>query len=364
MLTQTLALFVDAYRELNSRRLFWLVLVISAAVAGIFALVGIDERGIVVLGWSLELPLFNTRVITRETFYKMVFSNLGFQFWLTWLATILALVSTAGIFPEFVSAGSIELSLARPIGRMRLFLTKFASGLLFVAIQVTLFSVASFLVIGVRGDAWIWKVFLSIPLVLVFFSYLFCVCVLIGLVTRSAIASLLLTLLIWGAIVIVHGGETAILQARIWKKHEVARLEAAMAAQNASGTRVQEVQDEGRERQSAELEEQRRSLATWNTAHGIVFALKTALPKTSETMELLERWIIDWGELEAFREAASSTRRVRGRPNDRGFGSDKVAQELERTLRARSAWWVLGTSLGFEAVVLGLGAWIFCRRDF
>jgi hypothetical protein len=31
---------------------------------------------------------------------------------------------------------------------------------------------------------------------------------------------------------------------------------------------------------------------------------------------------------------------------------------------ARSVRWVLGTSLAFEAVVLGLGAWVFCRRDY
>lgn len=362
MLTQTLALFVDAYRELNSRRLFWLVLLISGAVAGVFALIGIDERGIMVLGWSLELPIFNTRVITPATFYKMMFSNLGFQFWLTWLATILALVSTAGIFPEFVSAGSIELSLSRPIGRLRLFLTKFTTGLLFVAIQVTLFSAASFLVIGVRGDAWIWKIFLAIPLVLIFFSYLFSVCVLIGLLTRSAIASLLLTLLIWGAVVLVHGGETAILRARIWKQQEVARIQETVASRGASTSTEQGAEDLARQR--SELDEQRESLSTWRTAHRLTFALKTVLPKTTETMELLERSIIDWGELEGFREAATSSRRSRGRGNDRGFGSDQVNQELERTLRSRSAWWVLGTSLGFEVAVLALGAWIFCRRDF
>jgi hypothetical protein len=33
-------------------------------------------------------------------------------------------------------------------------------------------------------------------------------------------------------------------------------------------------------------------------------------------------------------------------------------------MRDRSLWWVVGTSLLFEAFILGIGAWIFSRRDF
>jgi hypothetical protein len=40
------------------------------------------------------------------------------------------------------------------------------------------------------------------------------------------------------------------------------------------------------------------------------------------------------------------------------------ARKLDELLRQRSAGWILGTSCGFEAVVLGLSAWLFCRRDY
>jgi hypothetical protein len=33
-------------------------------------------------------------------------------------------------------------------------------------------------------------------------------------------------------------------------------------------------------------------------------------------------------------------------------------------LNKRPIWWIVGTSLGFEAVVLAVAAWIFCRRDY
>jgi hypothetical protein len=38
--------------------------------------------------------------------------------------------------------------------------------------------------------------------------------------------------------------------------------------------------------------------------------------------------------------------------------------EVNNQLRDRSVSWIVGTSLLFEAAVLGLAAWIFHRRDF
>jgi len=52
-------------------------------------------------------------------------------------------------------------------------------------------------VLGIRGGVWEPGLFISIPIVVIFFSYLFAICVLLGLITKSTIASLLLTLLIW-----------------------------------------------------------------------------------------------------------------------------------------------------------------------
>ena len=43
----------------------------------------------------------------------------------------------------------------------------------------------------------------------------------------------------------------------------------------------------------------------------------------------------------------------------------RIAQQMtEEEQRQRSGWWIIGTSLGFEAAVVGLAAMIFCRRDY
>ena len=54
-LIQTGAMFVDAYRELNSKKMFWIVLILSAVVVIGFAGVGIDDKGLTLFGMSLPL---------------------------------------------------------------------------------------------------------------------------------------------------------------------------------------------------------------------------------------------------------------------------------------------------------------------
>ena len=40
MLTQTLALLLDAYRELNAKKLFWITMILSGVIVLAFAAVG------------------------------------------------------------------------------------------------------------------------------------------------------------------------------------------------------------------------------------------------------------------------------------------------------------------------------------
>ncbi len=210
-MNQTLAIFVDAYRELNAKKLFWITLILSACAMGIFALFGVNGKGFSFLWW--QFPISNE--IAPADVYLWAFSTFGIGFWLTFCSAILALISTAFIFPDFLTGGSVDLYLSKPMSRWRLFLTKYFSGLLFVALQVAAFTVASFLVMGLRGGIWMPSIFLMIPIVVCFFSYLFSVCVLFGVWTRSTIAALLFTGLFWGLIWATHKTETFLLTIQI-----------------------------------------------------------------------------------------------------------------------------------------------------
>ena len=66
--TQTIALFVDAYRELNARKLFWIALALNALVVGVIASLGINENGITVIIWELDTRGLNSSIFPPEQF--------------------------------------------------------------------------------------------------------------------------------------------------------------------------------------------------------------------------------------------------------------------------------------------------------
>lgn len=394
-LRQTGALFFDAYRELNARKLFWVVLGLSWLIALSFAAVGINQEGITVLWWEVPLPLFNLSVLPNKAmFYKFLFFSLGFNFWLTWFATILALISTASIIPEFVAGGSVDMLLSKPVGRARLFLTKYITGLLFAGIQVAAFSLAAFLVIGIRGEEWVFSLFLAIPLVVLFFSYIYVISAFVGLLTRSTIASILAALAFWFLAIFPAGAtEMILLEQRVTYDQAVLILstereaqQAALeqqAAREAAGepavVEETEANSGRRNRQRAarpvtpemlatteeRLEAAERDRKAWNNRHAWAFAVKTILPKTTETMGLLERRLIAVGDMDTFTQNAAQ----QGFVQDKQVHGIRIAQRaiqraIEDELRSRSLWWIIGTSLLFQGAVLGLASWIFARRDF
>jgi ABC-type transport system involved in multi-copper enzyme maturation permease subunit len=424
-MTQTWAIFYDAYRSLNAKKMFWVVLWLSGLVAAAFACVGINQRGLKILVWQFDTPPLSTKEVAPAVFYKLIFAEFGISVWLAWLASILALISTAGIFPDLLNSGSIHLLISKPIGRLRLFFTQYAGGLLFVTLQVTLFTLACFLVIGLRGGAWEPVLFLAVPVVVCFFSYLFSVCVLVGLATRSTLAALLLTLLFWFLTAVVGGAEVFLLRAQTQGKYDnfppgavrVYSPDSQIPPGQAGGNRpaapqplskpghvpkgptdedAAGEQDAGRvpraigrallkavagpstEGEKKALKEappaaptfrpapkksppfpagkpdasgQKETSAKLKLAYDIVYGLKTVLPKTGETIGLLERSLYRLADIPSGALGQPQRRQV-------------AEREVIETIRKRSPWWVVGTSLGFEAVVLCCAAWIFYRRDY
>jgi len=389
-LTQTWALCVDAYRELNNKRLFWITLILSLLVVLAFAFVGINDRGITVFGTQFDNVAWSTRIIPAGTFYKFIFTEIAIPWWLGLIATVLALVSVCSVFPDFVSGGSIDLYLSKPIGRLRLFITKYLTSLMFVALQVLIFSVGSIILIGLKSGTWEPRILLAVPLVTLFFSYLFSVCVLLGIVTRSPLASLLITILFWVMLFVVHSTEGALLFFKSTKDQQVEDQKRLIAANQAMVEKTASADGDGpatspwdfqlkaQQARLPELERDAEKLAYW---HSLFWRVKAPLPKTSETVDLMSRWLVERDPLqkaqaesrqqqEARRERRRAERGVPTRPAGDVQNATwdpenpQVVTRVQTEIDARSAAWIIGSSLAFEAAVLALAAWIFCRRDF
>ena len=379
--TQTKALLVDAYRDLNARKMFWVVLFLNVIVIAGFGTLGVKGNRMSILTWELPQDIPFALFV-----YKWIFSYVIVGRWLSWVATILALISTASIFPDFLAGGAVDLYLSKPIGRLRLFITKYITGLLFVTLQVTVFTIGSFLVLGFRADLWEPGLFLAIPIVVLFFSYLFSICVLMGVWTRSTLTAFFLTLVTWAGIAGVNQADRFLMQADVTyqsraqeAQRQLTRLDKQIAeiqardqankahfAATPGATPAASTQPTPETLQLKRLARQRdRQIATaaqqqpphWvRTAQPIVFAINTLVPKTQDTISLLDRVLFKDVSITAVKSLLNTV------PDDGPMHGWR--RDIQDMVHGRSMAWILGSSIAFECLMLALAARTFCRRDY
>jgi ABC-type transport system involved in multi-copper enzyme maturation permease subunit len=323
-----LTIIIDSIRLLRARALFWISLGISVLVALLYLSIGFDEQGMTLLfgAFNLDIPFLTKGSEGAELVYLGMFRNFIVAWWLTWIAIVIALVSCAPIFPEFMNEGSAGVALSKPVSRVKLFAYKYIGALLFIAVQAVLFAVIVLFAIRWRVGSWNPTVFWSVPVVVLVFSYLFAVLVLLGIKTRSVMASVMITLLVWFTCFIAQIGESMTYSAA---KHGV-------------GITGVELSPEDQEK--------------WRAAHRWARLPYVLLPKPGETTALLDRWIV-LGDGNKLGESTLDAMREGGR-------IEGLDESVEEDLERHSPAWIIGSSLAFEAAVLALACWMFSRRDF
>jgi ABC-type transport system involved in multi-copper enzyme maturation permease subunit len=385
-LRQTSGLFVDALRRLRSAKLFWIALILSALVAGACGYIGINPAGLSFPGFGTwENAVWNSENLPPAAFYKQIFLTLGTNLWLAYAATLLAIISTASLVPSLIDEGSVDLYVTRPLGRTRLFLTRYLTGLLFVALQALCFSLTAMAVFWFRADAFLPGLLWAVPFVTLFFSFLYCVGALTGLLTGSGVTSILVTLLVWMFIWAADWTEFTVLLIREQQEAQVEvaerALERAQSVQQtmaSAGTTAQAMTQDNVDQARADLAAAQSTLNTLTTVHNVAMAIKAPLPKTGETIGELNQKLSDATELaqlEAAMEADEQERieRMANRMDVEGEerndfiasqrASNRGSEAAIEAYYSRPWWWTYGSSLGFQAIILAICAWIFARRD-
>lgn len=142
------------------------------------------ERGLI----GGPIPLQFTVYVLEE----LVFNTVG-----AWLLLLIGVIITAGFIPNMLRKGSIDLLLAKPMGRVTLLLFKYIGGLIFVLINTAVAVGGIWLVIGLRTGIW-GSGFLLVGLLIVyFFAVLYAISTFTGVFTRSTVAVILLTIFSW-----------------------------------------------------------------------------------------------------------------------------------------------------------------------
>jgi len=212
-MTAVLAIIIDSYRELIAKKLFWFVLAISLLVVVAFGSIGFNDEG-VSIGYGLytiESPMLKAGSPWIRPFMDFAFASVIVTMWLAWGSIILALISTAEVFPNFLAGGAIDLVLSKPVRRTTVFVSKYLGSLLFVLMQVALFCIGVLLVMRWRVGEWRWAILIAIPVLVLVFSYLYSIMVLFNVLTRSTLPSLVLTLLAWLSLFALHTTDRVLL---------------------------------------------------------------------------------------------------------------------------------------------------------
>ncbi len=311
------AIVVDSIRESLDRKIFWVILMITGLVVLTMASVAFNgDRVSFLFGlWEATTERFNpvTSVgrsrILGFVVYLLLMTGLG------WIGTILAVIATSSFFPTMLQRGTIDVLVSKPISRPRLFLYKYIGSMVFVLIQATAFIGLTFLVMGFRWGLWAPGYLLSIPLMVLLFSYVYCVSVLVAVKTRSTGAAILLSLAAWFV------------------------YSAPATARDMFET-YPDLQQHKRLYQTIKL-------ATWIP------------PKTGDIPYIAARWARAGASIDIFPDELMSS----------GAGSMEReqldrARQLEQEDLKKNPWVSIGSSLLFEALVVLWAMWIFTRQDY
>ena len=94
----------------------------------------------------------------------------------------------------------------------------------------------------------------------------------------------------------------------------------------------------------------------------------TVLPKTGQTIGLLDRWLDDDSGYDIAALMRGDMRELEDvddfDPTTYGARKRETMRRIDDDYSERSLWYVVGTSLLFEGFVLALASWYVCKKDF
>jgi ABC-type transport system involved in multi-copper enzyme maturation permease subunit len=111
---------------------------------------------------------------------------------------MLSCIITAFYIPNMLRKGTIDLLLAKPIGRVGLLLYKYIGGMTFMFLNTSLLILGLWVVLGLRSGIWEPAFLLTIPVLTFEFALFYALSTLAAIWTRSPIVSILFCVVAWG----------------------------------------------------------------------------------------------------------------------------------------------------------------------
>ena len=126
--------------------------------------------------------------------YKLAEYVIGFG---SWVAVLLGIVITSFFIPNMLRKGTIDMLLVKPISRWLLLFYKYLGGMAFILLSTTYAIGGIWLALGIRSGLWANGTLILILTITFFFAILYALSTLVSVVTRSVVASILITVGAW-----------------------------------------------------------------------------------------------------------------------------------------------------------------------
>jgi ABC-type transport system involved in multi-copper enzyme maturation permease subunit len=135
----------------------------------------------------------------------------------SWVTVLVGIIITSFFFPNMLRKGTVDLLLVKPVHRWALLLYKYIGGLTFIFVCTAYTIVGMWLVLGLRSGLWPNGSLLLIFTITFFFSILYAISTFVGVVTRSTVTAIMLTLMAY-ALLGGSGIAHAILESNVKKE--------------------------------------------------------------------------------------------------------------------------------------------------
>jgi len=217
------ALFLDAYYQVLDNKVFRILAVLVGLLVLPTFVLGAREEGLVILFGVKTISWDNVTWLTGTQNPDLVVQN--FQDFVVGglagtIGILFSIAATAFFVPRMLEKGAADVVFSRPVSRTTLLCARYCAGVLFVALLASTLVFGMYLglrIVSGRGDpAFLW----SILTIVYVFALVHSVSLLVGVLTRSAVAGLLVTILFFTLNGCVHN---------VWILSEFARDQERLA---------------------------------------------------------------------------------------------------------------------------------------
>jgi ABC-type transport system involved in multi-copper enzyme maturation permease subunit len=122
-----------------------------------------------------------------------------------WVGVLAGVVITSFFIPNMLRKGTVDLLLVKPINRWTLLVYKYIGGLTFIFLSTSYAIGGLWLVLGIRSGLWANGALIMIFTITFFFAILYAVSTFVGVITRSTVTSIMVTIGVWFALYVIGG---------------------------------------------------------------------------------------------------------------------------------------------------------------